>query len=81
MLNRQLPRLPRRTFVQNSLIALGTTGLSALPSLLGQEGSPPQRTADTDIREALQNVKLSMLFKGSSPAEFQTWQKDFYAQL
>ena len=81
MLKRNISSLQRRAFVQNNLIALGATGLPRTLSLLAQEGSPPQRTTDTDIRAALQNVKLSMLFKGSTPGEFQTWQKDFYARL
>ena len=29
----------------------------------------------------MQKVKLSMLFQGSTPAEFQAWHKAFYAQL
>ena len=73
--------LPRRTFLYSALSTLGVPGLLATSPLLAQEGSPPQRTADDDIREALQKVKLSMLFQGSSPDEFRAWQKSFYAQL
>ena len=71
----------RRSFLKRSLASLGTTSLLTAASLRAQEGSPPQRTADDDIREALQKVKLSMLFQGSNPDEFRAWQKSFYAQL
>jgi dienelactone hydrolase len=71
----------RRSFLKRSLASLGTTTVLTAASLRAQEGSPPQRTADDDIREALQKVKLSMLFKGSTPDEFRAWHKSFYAQL
>lgn len=77
----QTPPMERRTFLGTSLAYMGASGIPAAHSLLAQEGSPPQRTTDDDIRAALGQAKLSMLFKGSTPAEFQAWQKAFYNQL
>ena len=75
------PNVNRRAFLQKNL-SLATTGaLLANAQLSAQEGSPPQRTADTDIRQALKKAKLAMLFKGSTPAEFRSWQTAFASQL
>lgn len=38
-------------------------------------------TSDEEIRRAAEAAPLSMLFHGSSPAEFQEWQKSFTAKL
>ncbi|MCP3693908.1 MAG: hypothetical protein GY917_17020, partial [Planctomycetaceae bacterium] len=68
----------RRDFLQAGL------AMATIPQVLTAQdkpGSKPQRTADTDIREALTKVPLSMLFKGSTPAEFRSWKEKFSTRL
>ncbi|MEO2023045.1 MAG: alpha/beta hydrolase family protein [Pirellulaceae bacterium] len=71
----------RRDFLLASLATLGFTGRPLHLVAQDKPGSKPQRTADTDIREALTRAPLSMLFKGSTPAEFRSWHQKFATKL
>jgi len=71
-------RFSRRTFLQAGL------AMATIPQVLPAQdkpGSKPQRTADTDLREALTKAPLSMLFTGSTPVEFRDWHHAFATKL
>ncbi|MCP3694198.1 MAG: hypothetical protein GY917_18480 [Planctomycetaceae bacterium] len=71
-------RFSRRRFLQ---AGLATATLPQVLPAQDKPGSKPQRTADTDLREALTKAPLSMLFKGSTPTEFRSWQQTFSSRL
>lgn len=68
--------LTRRSFLAGLATLTSVTGLRSKV----QADEPAQLVHD-DIARAMQSARLSMLFQGSTAAEFQLWQSEFYAKL
>lgn len=70
-------RQPRREFLRTTLLGVGTAAL--FPAL--GTADDPAAIVHRDVRQALKNAELSMLFRGSTADECRAWQKEFRATL